>query len=82
MEEYTTYGKEIMKNIRDFLLEYKGEYNLTNAEMAQKCNLSVPEFDRILNPKNHSLHGCSVDTFKKICQNLGADPHKLLGIHN
>lgn len=73
MREYTTYGKPIMKNIRNFLLEYKGKYCLTNAQMAQKCDLSIPEYDKIMNPKSHSKHGCSVDTFCKICKNLSAD---------
>lgn len=71
MEEYTTYGKSIMKNIRELLLEYKKEHSLTNAEMSVRCDISLSEYDKIMNTKMHSNHGCSADTICKIHKNTG-----------
>lgn len=73
MENYTTYGKPIMKNIRKILLDYKNSHNLTNQEMAVRCDLSLSEYDKIMNVKTHSKYGCSADTLCKICINLGID---------
>lgn len=73
MEEYTRYGKIIMKNVRNILLDYKKKNHLTNAEMAQKCDMSISEYDKIMNAKKHSTHGCSADTLCKIHKNLKID---------
>lgn len=82
MEEYTTYGKKIMENIRKNMLEYKKMHKLTNEQMAVLCDLSLSEYDKIMNIRSHSGRGCSVDTFYKICLNLGADANKMLGLRN
>lgn len=73
MEECARYGKPIMRNIKKFLLEYKKEHHLTNQQMAVRCDLSLPEYDKIMNVKTHSKYGCSVDTFYRICRNLNID---------
>lgn len=80
MEQYTTYGKPIMKNIREILLDYKKSHNLTNLQMAVKCDLSLSEYDKIMNVKSHSNHGCSVDTVCKICLNLGIDANLFFNV--
>lgn len=80
MEEYTTYGKPIMKKLREILLNYKNTHNLTNAEMATKCDLSISEYDKIININRHSKYGCSVDTFSKICSNLDTDANFVVNI--
>lgn len=73
MEEYTTYGKPIMRNIRKILLEYKKINKLTNEQMSIRCDISLSEYDKIINTKSHSKYGCSVDTLYKICANLPLD---------
>lgn len=73
MEEYTRYGKPIMKNIRKILLDYKKEHHLTNQEMAVRCDLSLSEYDKIMNVKTHSNYGCSADTICRIKKNLKID---------
>ncbi len=80
MEEYTKYGKPIMKNIRKNLIDYKKEHNLTNQQMAVRCDLSLSEYDKIMNVKTHSKYGCSIDTFYKICFNLKISSDGLLGL--
>lgn len=72
------YGKQIMKNLREALLEYKKTYHLTNKEMAQKCNISTSEYDKIMNVKKHSEYGCSIDIFYRICKNIGIDMDTVL----
>lgn len=78
MEEYTRYGKPIMKDIRKILINYKKEHNLTNQQMAVRCDLSLSEYDKIMNVKTHSDYGCSIDTFYKICSNLKLSSDSLL----
>lgn len=73
MEEYTRYGKPVMKNIRKTLIKYKKENGLTNQQMAVRCDLSLSEYDKIMNVKTHSDYGCSIDTYYKICTNLRLD---------
>lgn len=80
MEEYTRYGKAIMKNIRKILLEYKRTHCLTNQQMAARCDISLSEYDKIINVKTHSNYGCSADTIYRICLNLSIDPKLLLGL--
>lgn len=80
MDEYTRYGKPIMKNIRKILLIYKKDHQLTNQQMSVRCDMSLSEYDKIMNIKAHSDYGCSVDTFCRICINLKIDANKLLGI--
>lgn len=80
MEEYARYGKPIMKNIRKILLDYKEKHCLTNQQMAVRCDLSLSEYDKIMNVKTHSDHGCSADTIYKICLNLRLSSDSLLGL--
>lgn len=82
MEEYTRYGKPIMENIRKILLEYKKEHKLTNQEMAVRCDISLSEYDKIVNAKTHSNYGCSADTIYRICLNLKLSSDKLIGLIN
>ena len=74
----TYYGKQIMKNIRETLLEHKKTYHLTNKEIAQKCDISIAEYDKIMNVKTHSNQGCSIDTVYKICKNTDIDINTIL----
>lgn len=80
MEEYTRYGNPAMKNIRKFLLKYKKEHHLTNQQMAVRCDISLSEYDKIMNIKAHSKYGCSADTIIRICLNLGISSDDLLGL--
>lgn len=80
MEEYTKYGKFIMKNIRKILKDYKKSHKMTNIQMAMKCEISISEYDKIMNVKSHSTSGCSVDTLCKICKNLRIDSNTVLGL--
>lgn len=80
MEEYTTHGKEIMKNIREILIDYKKSHNLTNVAIATRCEISLSEYDKIMNVKTHSENGCSANTIYKICYNLGIPSSDILGI--
>lgn len=66
MEEYARYGKPAMKNIRKILLNYKKEHGLTNQQMAELCNISIPEYDKIINANKHSKCGCSIDVFIRL----------------
>lgn len=69
-----------MKNIRKILLYYKEKHYLTNQQMAVRCDISLSEYDKIMNVRRHSNCGCSIDTFYRICVNLNVDANKLLGI--
>lgn len=80
MEEYTRYGKSIMKNIRKILLEYKKEHKLTNQQMAVLCDISLSEYDKIMNVRRHSDYGCVVDTVYRISLNLGISVDKMIRI--
>lgn len=80
MEEYARYGKIVMKNIRKILLDYKKEHHLTNQEMAVRCDLSLSEYDKIMNVKTHSNLGCSSDTLCKIYINLGVDANSFFDV--
>lgn len=73
MEEYTNYGKPVRKNIQKFLQEYKKEQKLTNLQLAQKCNISMPEMERLIYGSRLTKHGCSVDTLAKIIVGLDVD---------
>lgn len=73
MGEYNRYGKLIMRNIRKILIDYKQCHDLTNAEMAIRCDLSLSEYDKIMNVKTHSDYGCSADTICRIKKNLKID---------
>ncbi len=77
MEEYTTYGYQIMKKLRDTLLQYKKHHHLTNMEMSIKCDISLSEYDKIMNIKQHGKHGCTADTLYKIFHNLNIDANDI-----
>lgn len=80
MYEYTTYGAGLMENIRKILLDYKKEHRLTNAELAQKCDMSISEYDKIVYSNSFGKYGCSIDTAYKIHINLNIAPDKILFI--
>lgn len=82
MDEYTRYGKSIMKNIRKILMEYKKEHKLTNLEMSVRCDISLSEYDKIMNTKTHSKYGCCADTVYRICLNLQISSDCLLGLQD
>lgn len=80
MEEHTTSGKLLMRNIRKILINYKKSHKLTNLQMAMKCEISVSEYDKIMNIKKHSDYGCSGDTIYKIGKNLHVDFNQIFDL--
>lgn len=71
MEEYARYGKNGSKIIREILLNYKKKHHLTNQQMSVRCDISLSEYDKIININRHGNQGLSYDTLHKIRKNLG-----------
>lgn len=66
----------------EILLNYKKANNLTNQQMAARCDLSISEYDKIMNVKRHGSHGVSYDTLYRIYTNLKIDANIFFDIEN
>lgn len=71
MNNDTKCAKKIMKNIANLLLNEQNRLNLTNAGMATKLEMSLSEYNKLINRKRKSKYGCSAVTIYKLCHNTG-----------
>lgn len=57
-----------------FLKSYRIQYNLTNTEMARRCNIAVGTYGRFLENRDANYQ---MGTLQKICEGLGVRPRDI-----